>query len=234
MSPSAPQPDFDQVSFTDDYSDAGSGLYDQQQEDWGSSYYDTEAQNYVYALEPNPGAIYDYYEDVTLEDNFMVQTSAQYAGSQDTAYGLIFNVQDDSHYYAFRVSGDAYFTVEKIDGDKSDTLVDWLSAGPMGTQEGTVNTLAVVGNSGDYQLYINGEEVGSFSDDSSTAAQSATWSITSTPSKAPPSPSTTSPSAPRRNKRPTAERPLRVTTQVALVMPQASLLVAPPQRDPCG
>lgn len=165
--PGAPQPEFAEVIFGDDYSDPAGGLYDDEiAQAWGQGNYDLETEQYVYAMNPASGAIYDYYVDLLLPDAFMLQASAQSAGTVDTGYGLIFQVQDDNHFYAFRVSGDGYFLIEKADGESLETLVDWTVADSLDLTEEAVNTLAVVGAGGVYGLYVNGVQVGEFADDS--------------------------------------------------------------------
>jgi hypothetical protein len=161
----ASQPEFGEVTFVDEYGDPASGLYDDQvAQEWGQGYYDLESEQYVYAMNPASGAIYDYYADLILPDAFMLQVSAQTAGAIDTGYGLIFQVQDDSHFYAFRVSGDGYFLVEMADGETLETLVDWTVADSFDSTEEALNTLAVVGADGLYRLYVNSVQVGEFAD----------------------------------------------------------------------
>ncbi len=163
----APQPEFDEVIFEDDYSDPYSGLYDDEvAQEWGQGYYALDIEQYVYDMNPASGEIYDYYLDLMLPDVFMLQSSTLSAGAVDTLYGLIFQVQDDSHFYAFRVSGDGYFLVEKADGENLDLLVDWTVADSFDLTEEAINTLAVVGADGVYSLYVNGVQVGEFVDDS--------------------------------------------------------------------
>jgi hypothetical protein len=163
----APQPQFAEEIFVDEYDDAASGLYDDQEaQEWGQGFYDLETEQYVYAMNAASGAIYDYYADLWLPDDFMLQASVQAAGALDTAFGLIFQVQDENHFYAFRLSGDGYFLVEKADGETLDILVDWTSADTFDTTEEALNTLAVVGADGFYRLYVNGVQVGEFADDS--------------------------------------------------------------------
>ncbi|MDI9548762.1 MAG: clostripain-related cysteine peptidase [Chloroflexota bacterium] len=170
----APQPQFADVTFMDDYSDPASGLYDDEApQEWGQGYYDPDGELYVYAMNPwdpsGSGAIFDYYYDLVLPDAFMLQVSTLSAGAIDTAYGLIFQVQDDSHFYAFRVSGDGYFLVEKADGEVLETVVDWTPTDALDLTQEALNTLAVVGAEGVYRLYVNGVQVGEFADDSYSA-----------------------------------------------------------------
>ncbi len=163
----AVQPDFGEIAFADDYSDPTSGLYDDAAaQEWGQGYYDPETEQYVYAMNPASGVIYDYYPDLLLPEPLMLEVSAQTAGAMDTAFGLLFGVQDDNHYYAFSVSGDGYFLVRKATDGELETLVDWTVASPFDTTEDVVNTLSVVGEEGVYTLFVNGEQVGEFADES--------------------------------------------------------------------
>lgn len=164
--PGSSQPEFAEELFVDEYSDPASGLYDDTvAQEWGQGYYDLETEQYVYAMNPASGAIYDYYTDLMLPDAFMLQVSAQTAGAVDTGYGLIFQVQDDNHFYTFRVSGDGYFLVEMAAGETLETVVDWTVAGSFDSTEEALNTLAVVGADGLYRLYVNGVQVGEFAND---------------------------------------------------------------------
>ncbi len=164
---SPPPPALAEIIFSDDFSDAESGLYeDEEPQDWGQGYYDLDNEYYVYDLTPEPGAIYDYYGDVELEAPFLYQGTVTYFGTWNNAYGLTFQVVSDDEFYAFRISGDGYFIVEKSSADGVETLVDWTIADSIAQEEETPNTLAVVGNEGYYDLYINDGWVGSFEDDS--------------------------------------------------------------------
>lgn len=162
----APLPEIGEILFYDDFSDPASGLYDDAEaQEWGRGYYDPKTERYVYALSAQPGAIYDYYLDVALPDSFALQVSAGYTGTDNNAYGLIFQMVDEESFYLFRVSGDGYFLVEKAGADGVETLIDWTIADNIATEEGGENVLTVVAVGADYALYINGAQVGSFSDD---------------------------------------------------------------------
>ena len=163
--PGAALPEVGDQLFADDFSDPTSGLYGYEEtQGWG--YYDAKTKRYIYALPAQPGAIYDYYADAALPDSFALQISASYTGTDNNAYGLIFQVVDDESFYLFRVSGDGYFIVEKADAEGVTPLIDWTIADGVATSEGGENVLTVVGQGAEYSVFINGAQVGSFSDDS--------------------------------------------------------------------
>jgi hypothetical protein len=162
-----PPPDFAAESFTDDFSDPASGLLsDEAEQEWGRGYY-TDAGQYIFELKPAPGAIYDYYLDQTLDEAFLLQATASYTGAIDNAYGLIFRVQageESDEFYAFRISGDGFYTVEKTEGDELVPLIDWTASSLIDQAEGAANVLTVEGQGETYNLYINGQQVDSFTD----------------------------------------------------------------------
>ena len=158
-------PATDEWIFVDDFSDSDSGLYeDEEVQEWGQGYYDLEQEVYVYDLAPDSGIMYDYYADGELPESFVYEAVAGYAGAFDNLYGLIFQVVDDEQFYLFQVSGDGYFIVEKSTADGFETLIDWTIGEMIDTGEGGVNVLTVVGEGDVYRLYINGQQVESFSD----------------------------------------------------------------------
>ncbi|MCL4831737.1 MAG: hypothetical protein KJZ86_04835 [Caldilineaceae bacterium] len=162
----APLPEIGGLLFVDDFSDPTSGLYDDAEaQAWGRGYYDAKTERYIYALAPAPGAIYDYYADVALPDSFALQVSTSYTGTDNNAYGLIFQMVDEESFYLFRVSGDGYFLVEKASAEGVVPLIDWTIADNIATGEGGENVLTVVAQAGDYAVYINDAQVGHFSDE---------------------------------------------------------------------
>jgi hypothetical protein len=165
-----PAPDLAETTFSDDFSDPTSGLIDEPTEqEWGRSYY--QDGQYIFELNPAPGAIYDYYAAPTLPDAFLMQAAASYSGAADNGYGLIFRVQvgeESDDFYAFRISGDGFYTVEKTENGQLATLIDWTPSSQIDQAEGTPNLLAVQGDGDAYALYINGRQVGAFTDDAYT------------------------------------------------------------------
>lgn len=159
----APQPEFGEVLFTDPFDGKGDFSLKPDQGDWGTADYNQDGQFRV-ALNAYAGPLYDFYQDTTLPDQFMLQLDAGYEGTNNNAYGVIFRVQGLDQFYAFNVSGDGYFIIERFDGADTTTLIDWTASSAIVQDELTANSLAVVADESRYTLYINGEEVGKFED----------------------------------------------------------------------
>jgi hypothetical protein len=162
-----PPPDFASTTFSDDFTQADSGLINEQQEQpWGKAYY-SEAGQYLFALQANPGTTYDYYANQLLEDDFLIQTAASYTGPVDNGYGLLFRVQageQTDDFYTFRISGDGFYTVEKTEQNELKPVIDWTASGLIKQAEGEANILTVEGKGDTYNLYINGQQVNTFTD----------------------------------------------------------------------
>jgi hypothetical protein len=159
----AAPPDFVE-SVVDDFSDPSSGLVDDQEvQDWGRGYYDSSIEQYVTELTPYAGPIYDYYEGITLDDPFMIEVFGGYEGAANNSYGLIFQLIADG-FYAFEISGDGFYTLERVDGTETTTLIDWTASELIDQTELGINVLTVVGQGDTYQLYINGQQVDTFTD----------------------------------------------------------------------
>lgn len=164
-----PPPDFGDIFFADDFSQADSGLVDDPDgQEWGRVYY-ADAGQYIIELESEPGAIYDYYLlDEDLPDDFLLQATASFAGAYDNAYGLAFRLaigDEADEFYAFRISGDGFYTVDKFTQDEIITVIDWAFSSLINQAEETENILTVQGQGNSYILYINGRQVASFVDD---------------------------------------------------------------------
>lgn len=162
-----PPPAFAAEVFADDFGDPASGLIDDETEqEWGRGYY-SEAGQYVFELKPDPGSIYDYYLDQTLPSEFLLQATAAYTGPVDNAYGLIFQVQvgeQNDDFYTFRISGDGFYTVEKTEQGEATAVIDWTASSLIDQAEGAANILTVQGKGDAYTLYINGQQVNTFTD----------------------------------------------------------------------
>lgn len=162
-----PPPDFASAIFSDDFTQADSGLINEPQEQpWGKAYY-SEAGQYLFALQANPGTTYDYYANQSLEDDFLIQATASYTGAVDNGYGLLFRVQageQADEFYTFRISGDGFYTVEKTDNGELKPVIDWTASGLINQAEGEANILTVEGKGDAYNLYINGQQVNTFTD----------------------------------------------------------------------
>lgn len=162
-----PPPKTSKTLFSDNFSKATSGLFDEQeQQEWGRGYY-VKAGQYRFELTPHAGPIYDYYADETLPANFLLQVTASFTGTLDNGYGLVFQTlpgDETDQFYTFRISGDGFYTVEKTEGDELIPLIDWTLSSLINQREKAKNVLVVEGRGDTYNLYINGHQVDSFSD----------------------------------------------------------------------
>ncbi|HZY45132.1 MAG TPA: hypothetical protein VFF70_10320, partial [Anaerolineae bacterium] len=99
-----------------------------------------------------------------LPQNFALQATASYTGTNDNGYGVIFRVVADGKFYVFRISGDGFYTVERADVDKLTTLIDWMQSDLIRQDPRVANVLTVHGQGGHYTLYINDQQVDQFDD----------------------------------------------------------------------
>ncbi len=139
----APQPEFGDTLLVDPFDGTADFSIQPDSGDWGTAEYNTDGQ-FMVGLNAFAGPLYDFYQDVTLPDSFMLQLDAGYEGTNNNAYGVIFRVQDVDQFYAFNVSGDGYFIVERFEGENSTTLIDWTASSAIVQDELTANSLAVV------------------------------------------------------------------------------------------
>lgn len=159
----AAPPEFGKVLFTDRFDGQADFSLKPDQGDWGTASYNQDGQ-FVVALKAYAGPLYDFYPDLNLPDQFMLQLDAGYEGTNNNAYGAIFHVQGQDQFYAFNISGDGYFIVERYDGADTTTLIDWTASSAIKQETLTANSLVVVGAGSRHTLYINGEQVGEFED----------------------------------------------------------------------
>ena len=97
--------------------------------------------------------------------DFEFSLEARWAVDQrDVSYALVFSRQDAVNFYWFEVAPNGQtFSVWRVRNDSWSKLIDWTSSGQI--NRGTAkNVLRVVGTGSDFQLYINGQQVRSFTD----------------------------------------------------------------------
>jgi hypothetical protein len=97
----------------------------------------------------------------------MLQVTGSYSVAVNNGYGLIFQVavgEEADDFYSFRVSGDGFYTVEKAVAGELTPLIDWTESSQINLEEGAENVLTVVGEGDSYAVYINGQQVDSFTD----------------------------------------------------------------------
>jgi clostripain len=134
--------------------------------EWGHSSYANG--KFSYELNADQGPIYDYYAAQELPQDFALQATASYKGSNDNAYGVIFRAVEDNKFYIFRISGDGFYLVQRADGDELTTIIDWQTSDLIKQDQLAANILTVVGHGDHYDLFINNQQVDQFDDDTYT------------------------------------------------------------------
>jgi peroxiredoxin len=98
--------------------------------------------------------------------NFTVQTDVKINNDVYEYHGLFLRQQDEENFYSFRITPDGFFTFEVWhSGDHSfDTILGPTRSEYIHQGVGQVNTLKVAANNEKFDLYINGQNVGSVTD----------------------------------------------------------------------
>lgn len=98
--------------------------------------------------------------------NFTIQTDVEINSSAHEYHGLFFRQQDGENFYSFRITPDGFFEFDvwhsgdySFDAISGPTQSDYIYQGT-----GQMNTLKVVANNENFDMYINGQYVGSVSD----------------------------------------------------------------------
>ena len=158
--------------FVDDFSDPPTkGLVSTAGFDIAKSYYDTDYE--AYYVELNPGVsgagsnIIATYPGRILPTNFRIDVEVTYEGADFSGPGIIFQHSDDG-YYVFQFTYTGVFAVNKPgeEGWEIDYMVEWEATDLIHDQPNETNTFTVEGFGDVYNLYINGEQVASFTDSS--------------------------------------------------------------------
>jgi hypothetical protein len=114
--------------------------------------------------------------DITF-DNFILQVDARLLqGDLGSSYGVLFRMQDTSHFYRFEITGDGLYMVERRDGEQGWTrFVDrWTESTVIKQGLGSVNRLRVEALGQTISLYVNDEPLYQFTD---TAYSSGTIAL---------------------------------------------------------
>jgi hypothetical protein len=119
---------------------------------------------------------YSTLPDITF-DNFILQVDARLLqGDVGSSYGVLFRMQDTSHFYRFEITGDGLYMVERRDGEQGWTrFVDrWTESTVIKQGLGSVNRLRVEALGQTISLYVNDEPLYQFTD---TAYSSGTIAL---------------------------------------------------------
>jgi hypothetical protein len=149
----------------DDFSVVEGGLPNEEDiSEWGLSYYDADDGTYRIRAMP-PSFVFQYYYGLRLPEQFEAEVSTTFSGSSENSYGMLFQVEDWENFYLFHISSDGTFLVESAMGEEGATVIDWTETTSINRAEGEINRLRVEADGPDYSLFINGDQVASFSDD---------------------------------------------------------------------
>jgi len=132
-----------------------------------SSYLAIDLPGNVWSVDISEPHVYNY--SILSDDifsNFTVQTDVEINNNAHEYHGLFFRQQDDKNFYSFRITPDGFFEFDVWhSGDYSfDTILGPTQSDYIYRGVGQTNTLKVVTNNENFDLYINGQYVGSISD----------------------------------------------------------------------
>lgn len=100
-------------------------------------------------------------------DNFILEVDARLLqGDQGSSYGVLFRMQDTTHFYRFDITGDGLFVVERRDGESGWTRLvnDWTEAPAINQGLNSTNRLKVEALGQTVTLYVNDIQVHQFTD----------------------------------------------------------------------
>lgn len=101
-------------------------------------------------------------DSLTVSDFEATLNAQRLRGPEATAcYGLVFR-ENYSGYYVFLVCDDKTYEVAIYNNDSWNVLISWTTSEFI--KPGEVNQLTVLGSDESFQLYINGEYIDSFQD----------------------------------------------------------------------
>lgn len=132
-----------------------------------TSYLAIDLSGNIWTVDITESHVYNF---STMSDevfsNFTVQTDVEITNNVYEYHGLFFRQQDDENFYSFRITPDGYFAFDVWhSGDYSfDTILGPTQSEYIYQGTGQTNTLQVVASGENFDLYINGQYVGSVSD----------------------------------------------------------------------
>jgi len=132
-----------------------------------NSYLAIDLPDNVWSVDISESHQYNY-SAVSESDfsNFTIQTDVQINSNSHEYHGLFFRQQDGENFYSFRITPDGFFAFDVWhSGDYSfDTISGPTQSDYIYQGTGQINTLKVIANNENFDMYINGQYVGSVSD----------------------------------------------------------------------
>lgn len=133
-------------------------------DEWGERTSKISSGNLLWDYTAYQGLIsWNTIDDLRTYDFELTIAAQRLAGPEQTAcYGLVFR-ENDVGFYSFKVCDDKYYAVLMSYDDSWSEIISWTTSESI--NPGEVNQLTVLGRDDTFQLYINGELIDSFQDD---------------------------------------------------------------------
>jgi Tol biopolymer transport system component len=102
-----------------------------------------------------------------IVSDFEIEVDARLEdGADANSFGLIFRFVDRNNFYRYDISGDGYYLVSKFVDGEWITLVDWTPSEFINQGQQATNVLKVAAFGPEITLWVNGQTLVSFTDDS--------------------------------------------------------------------
>ena len=149
------------ASFSDDFEDPTSG--------WPIETYETHALNYIEGVYKctvaNPGLIVVSPLEQEVKNFEATVEVFPAAVPGDSRFGLIFRIEESSHYYGLMLEGRGRFNLLRFGGAEPEPLAEWHSLEDMGLELTEVETIGVRADGSTLTAYVNGVEAFTVEDD---------------------------------------------------------------------
>jgi len=150
-------------TYEDDFSNPASGFGRLSTKLYEADYMDGEYHILVKAFRQ---AAWAWNRDAGRFGDFTLEIDARLVSRpSESAYGLVFRVQDDNNFYRFLVSENGYYLVDALLNGRWNTLRSWTKSAFINEGNST-NHLKVVCQGSQIQLYVNEQHLTTLTDDS--------------------------------------------------------------------
>jgi len=139
------------ASWTDDFSDPGSGWKTESDASAEVGYHDGKMR--IFVVVPNRLAWVSLAQE--FSDFRLTVDATQVAGPDDNEYGVLVRMKDSGSFYRFSISGDGYYMISKYDGDIWTPLSgDWAPSDAIHSGQAK-NQIVVVCDGAHLEFFVN-------------------------------------------------------------------------------